>query len=51
MEFDYFSYKDVNYTIFGLKNPLYSSWSVWGRSQWKRVTKGWRPALIEFKLF
>jgi len=35
----------VIYTIFELKKPLYSSSSVWGRYQWNRVTKGWRPIL------
>ena len=33
-----------SYTTCGLRKPPYSSSNAWGRSQWKRVTKGFIPA-------
>jgi hypothetical protein len=31
------------YTISGLRKLLYPSSKAWGVSQWKRVTKGFKP--------
>ena len=45
---DYFG-DSVTYTMWGLKKPPYSSSKAWGRSQWKIVTKGFKPAFINRK--
>ena len=37
------------YTMWGLKKPPYSSSKAWGRSQWKIVTKGFKPTFINRK--
>lgn len=39
----------ATYTIAGLRKPWYRDSSSWGRSQWKRVTKGFIPAHIDHK--
>lgn len=31
----------------GLKKPPYSSSKAWGRSQWKRVTNGCTPTIVD----